>query len=675
MGFTLLCMVALTLICAPFHAARADMPASANHAVSIPEQIDLQSKRLMAAMRQGDLRSARSRVQYLVSLRVKAHIANLTPVAAAFLSRFRHLVAGESSDDAQVLAAMAVDLAPDYPAIYFNLADAYLDRGIRMIGPATGAFFQGLAAYSRYPRGLVTAIGNISFYAVFSIIMMVLMVSVILVFRHGRTLAHDISDLFPSAPAAAFSAPEVARSRSVRFIIQSGLTRTLAFFITFLVLVLPLAAGLGLLVVVLIWTMFIGVYVRRSELAAVIFVHLGIILILPLGILTYMPLAMEQSQGPKLWACLREYCWSDQVEGLNRLLVSQPDDPWVNTALALHRVQGGLNDPRSLTLASHQLMGAQLDPKGSIATLRGNIQVLQALALCPHGKPDKGALVTARESFKSALRSVPDSPQALRGLSIADGILRDTKALEKHIQRLVDVSPEQDLSFVARIRTLTSSDKVCKNLGGISAMLRTPPPPDFATYFRGFDPLESPQAIPFRTLMLGRLPIRWLPVLTLISLLLFLAVLLVRKRYSFAYVCPRCGGVSCDRCNVDASGFDYCPTCLLEQVRPAFLDPLDLVALQRKQDRKRHWVRLLLPLVSLLVPGSGQVMSGRPVRGLMMIGCLSFALGLVLNPTPYLVDYVAYSGSPGPDLPALPPLLLGMVYFWSAIDIWLTRRR
>lgn len=674
--FTLL--VAGTLVSTslfPAASVLADNRVKSVQQVSIPEQIEIHAHRLMASMRRGDLRSARLRIEHLLTLQKTAHITNLTPVAAAFLSRFDNIKVDEPTDEVYSLAALAVGLAPDYPQLWFNLSRAYMNHGVHLIGPATSALFQGLLAYPRYPRGLVTAIGNISFYLTFAILMMILAVSVILLARHGRTLAHDVGDLFPAAPAAAFSAPEVAHSQSIRYIIQSGLTRTLAFIVMFLVMMLPVAAGLGLIVVALIWTLFIGVYVRRSELTSVIFVHLGVFLVLPLSVLTHLPVELRRVEGPALWTCLKEYCWKDEEDKLNRILIKDPDDPWANAALALQEVHDRPGDPDSLRRAFRQMRAARLDPDGVVAILRGNVQVLHGLSLCRNGKPDTDSIAGARLSFETALRSVPNSPEAYRGLAMVEGLLGNRTALEEAIVRLVDLSTEDDLSFIARIRTLSGSSGVCEQIPAMSAMLRIPSPPDWTTYFNGLDITETPVALAFRPIMLGRLPVRWLPALALISLLLLVSVIFVRKRYSFAYICPRCNGVSCVRCNVGASGFDYCPTCLLEQVRPAFLDPLDLIALQRKQDRKRHWIGFFVPLISLLVPGSGQIMTGRPLRGLVMIGCLSFAFGFVLNPTPVIVDATAYIGSPGTDLPTLPPILLGVVYFWSALDIWLTRRR
>ena len=125
---------------------------------------------------------------------------------------------------------------------------------------------------------------------------------------------------------------------------------------------IPVAAGLGLLLVALIWALFTGVYARRSELAAVTLVHLGIICILPLSIITHLPLDAEKAEGATLWSCLREYCWSEKVEQLNLALLREPDDPWVATALALHKVHDGLGETESLRRASRQLMGSAWIP-------------------------------------------------------------------------------------------------------------------------------------------------------------------------------------------------------------------------------------------------------------------------------------------------------------------------
>ena len=124
-----------------------------------------------------------------------------------------------------------------------------------------------------------------------------------------------------------------------------------------------------------------------------------------------------------------------------------------------------------------------------------------------------------------------------------------------------------------------------------------------------------------------------------------------------------------------SSGFDYCPICLFDQVKPAFVDPLDLVARQRRRDEQSARRRTLLPILALAIPGSGQILSGRPVRGCTMILLLALVIALLASPEAPFIDIQAYRGAVSGTLPPLPPVLLVLVYAWSALDVWMTRNR
>jgi len=665
--------VVMTILCADQGLSDTRFPLS--RIASPSAEIAKHSHRLMAAMRRGDLPSARSRLRYLIELRKTSHIGNLTSIAAAFLSRFDVAVFESTPEEVYSLAAISIGLAPDYPQLRFNLSLAYLGGGIRMLGPAMRSFIEGVSAYARYPRGMAIEAGNASFYLLFSVIIMTLVVSTILLLRHVRTLAHDIGDMFPSAPSAAFSASEVAKSRSIRFLVQSGIMRTLTSFVVLLLLVLPAISGIGLLIIALIWTLFISVYSRRAELVTIVLINIGIMAILPLSMLSRLSIESEKGTGSALWSCLMETCRPHQVNDLIRMQNDNPHNSWMGSALAMHYIHDGVGSPRSLNDAAEVINTAIPDSSGTVSTIRGNANVLNALSLCPGGQPQTDSIDTARQSYESALRAVPEMPEAYRGLAIVEGIAGNREAMETAISRLVQVSRDNDLSFIAKIRTLVGTSRTCSLLPSVSSMLRTPSPPHLSIYFGDIRQLNASALPLFGKLLLGHLPIHWLPIVAAISMMFLMFVAWTGRRYSFAYTCPRCGGVSCIRCNVEASGFDYCPTCLLEQVRPAFLDPLDLVALQRKRDRKLKWGSRLLPLVSMVIPGSGQILMGRPLRGLFMIGCLAFSLGFVVYHTPPMVDSTAYIGRPGSELPWFPPVLLGMVYLFSAVDVWQNRQR
>ena len=172
---------------------------------------------------------------------------------------------------------------------------------------------------------------------------------------------------------------------------------------------------------------------------------------------------------------------------------------------------------------------------------------------------------------------------------------------------------------------------------------------------------------------MGRTPVSWLPILGVTGLSALLLLAMFGSHLPFASSCSRCGTVSCRSCNREASGFDYCPTCLFEQVKPAFLDPLDVVAMQRRREEHSDWARTVLPIVSLVLPGVGQLLSGRPLRGAFLLLVLFLAIGAVAFPIPPVVDVDAYAGAIGGGLPLGPPMALAVVYLFSALDTWVNR--
>jgi hypothetical protein len=215
----------------------------------------------------------------------------------------------------------------------------------------------------------------------------------------------------------------------------------------------------------------------------------------------------------------------------------------------------------------------------------------------------------------------------------------------------------------------------CLTPAAVARELRLPPLPAWSLYLHDVDVSRVEPALPWRELLIGSLHPYLPSLVAFAALVLCMIVLSARGRLRLAASCPRCGSVSCPSCNARSSGFDYCPTCLLEQVRPGFLDPLDILAMQERRDARLRRGRTLAPVLALLVPGSGQVLAGRPVRGAIMLLLLAFAVLSVVMPVVPFTDPVGYTGPPGKGLPILPPILLAVVYCFSAIDLWVNRSR
>jgi hypothetical protein len=641
----------------------------------LPEDLRREAANLLLNVDKGDLAAAESAALRLADLREQAEIGNLTQVVAALLARFDRATATDSPARRAALLDAAVSLAPDFPPVRIASAREELSQGTARVGRAAGGLMDALASFVRYPRGLVVEVGNLAYYATAAFSILSVLVALLLVARRGPLLSHDVGDLFPAAPTPGFSVPEVARSRRARFIIGSGLTRILARAVVALLLLLPLAAGAGLLVAATCWIVLVVAYARRAEIVISILVLLAIASVTPLGTLVHLPEVTARSRGEAVWSCLREHCSPEAVRTLTFHVTEEPDDTWARASLAVHEVQSGPLRPASLAVADEHLRAAPPDRRGFIAALHANVSVLRAVATCPAGRPDPGSLGAAVTSYESALKDGGRTPEVLRGLAMAQGLLGDRTAMEATLKEVVAASTDNDLSFVPRIRGSSMTSAACLAPAAVARELRLPRLPDWALYLQDVDVARVEPALPWRELLVGGLHPFMPCLLAVVALILCVLVLSVRGRLRLAASCPRCGSVSCPSCNARSSGFDYCPTCLLEQVRPGFLDPLDLVAMQERRDARLRRGRTLAPVLGLLVPGSGQVLAGRPVRGALMLLLLAFAVLSVVMPVVPFTDPVGYTGPPGKGLPVLPPILLAVVYFFSAIDLWVNRSR
>jgi TM2 domain-containing membrane protein YozV len=642
----------------------------------LPEEIRLDASALAAAMEMQDATAATSAITRLVAHRIEREIGNLTPVATLYLALHADATRTMPLQSAILLARHAVRLAPDFPPMHLHLAHMQLRNGVEGVGPAVGSLSDAISALLRSPRYAFHAGSNVAFYVFMALLLTVLLSAFLFLLRYGAELSHDIGDLFPTAPAGAFSATDLARSRRTRVLFGRGLNRALGFVIVVLALVLPFFAGIGVLGSAIVWLLLVVPYARRAELASVGLLLFAISLLPFMAGLVLLPGTFDSATGPRTWTCLHETCDTDSASRVGDRVNRLPDDPWGRVALALHSFQQAPGDIDALEGAEAQLVQSRLDRTGVVGTFLGNIRVNRALLDCADGTPNRVLLDGAVRSYSEVLDRNPSPPSAtVRGLAIAQGLARDRSGMEETLKTLVAITPDEDLDFVAGIRTLTATSSACRLRDSIVAELRLPRRPDWQVFMDGLAPMQVPPRLPFGGWLEGRIPSAAMPYAAGVGLLVFLVLVFTRSRFRVASTCPRCNEVSCRRCNVESSGFDYCPICLFDQVRPAFVDPLDMIAMQQQRDSHRAKSRLLLPVISLAMPGAGQILSGRPLRGGLMLLLLGLAFGLLISPLAPVVDPLVPMGGIDARLPLGPPVLLIVVYLWSTLDLWVNRQQ
>lgn len=663
-------IVLVLALAGPVHAGeRAGLRAST------PEAFRPDIESLFAAVRRADLDTIAMLLDRLADQREARNIPNLSPLAAGLLPRLQSAIARAPQGVQTGLLRKVVHLAPDLPDVHLALSRAHLAGGFDSIGPAVAALSRAGSAWLANPGAVIRSGASLAFHLFGAIVLCILAVSLLLVVRYRRELIHDVGDLFPASLSEGYSASEVVRARRIRALVGQGLLNVLAISVTLILLALPLFGGLGLLGGALVWILVILRYARRSEVVAS-FVLIATIAALPLvSTLILMPRQFDEAPGPAAFQCLSEFCPDSSLAVIHQRVQQEPGNAVLQHALALHDLQAGPGELPAITMALGRLEPAGNDWTGTVQTFQGNLHLIRALLNCRDGVADAAALAESRRAYDAALKRWPSSTDALRGMSLVQGLQGDRGGREASLSLLVNATSEDELDFVARIRTLSGSANPCGLSSEIISELRIPDPRTPEVFLEGLDLWRLPPALPFGGLLEGRVPVRAIPWVGLICLVLAAVIAWSRSRLQPAYTCPRCNKVSCGHCNIRSSGFDYCPSCLFDQVRPAFVDPLDVVARQRRLDAQLARGRLLRPILALAIPGSGQILSGRPFRGGLMLLVLGIVISLLVNPGTPIVDVYAYPGVIDGELPLLPPVLLLTVYAWSAIDVWMSRSR
>ena len=573
-----------------------------------------------------------SRLRRVIEGRTAAKVANLELVAKAFIRKFDQFVAAMNPEEASRVALLATGIAPDLPDLWFQAARVSLRLGPGGVAPAIRAFQQGLQAVRRDPSMSLAAVRPAIAAIAIGITALVLIIPLMLLIRHAPLLVHDIEDRLLRSSARSFSASDLVRPRNLLDRVRAVLRRSPAIALLCLAVLWPLVAGLGLLPGLLLAAISVAVYASRKEVALTAVVLVLAILLAPVGAALHGSMAPGTLRPPS-WTCLHDYCDESAVVALRE---QTSTDPLARAALALHAIQGRFEDPQALGAAEAWLASYSSSSSGSAdpapppysRTLLAHVRLMHALADCAEGRPNAGYLLAAERTYRQAVQDAPSAAiEALVGLVITEKLLRAEDAARAALDRLT--TSGGDATFLDRIPFDRESDAPCRLREAVARELALPSlPAASGSWTDRFWPDLSP-ALPLAGWTLGYLPPWILAVFSALCLLALPVLRFLGRRRDLAQHCPRCGAVSCRECDIRSVGFDACPSCLLEQVRPAFVDPHDLVALRMRRDRTREWRRALEILSAPLLPGVPQLLGGRTGRGALLLGLAVLSVVLV----------------------------------------------
>ncbi len=647
----------------------------------LPPSIENPVRRMLASLRPGNEDEAATQVRAVVEARVAAHVANLDGVAAAFLHRFAEVAERARPEDAVRLAHLAVALAPDLPDLRFNLARAQFRRGVPGLVPGIQALVEAWRSYGRHPPALLAVLGRVAFPVAWGGVLFVILVPLLLVLRHGSVLVHDLGDRFAAQGSRGVTATAVPRSRRLADRVRLVLRRSPAVALVAIALLWPLVAGLGLVPGLLLAALAVTMYASRAEIATILVVFVVAFLLVPAGMALHLPVQAASGPGARAWSCLHGVCDRETRAALQQDTAAGASDPWAGVALAVHALRNHAADAGALAEAESRLRTAEAaDRSGIVATLVGHVHLLHALSDCAEGRPNVGDLLAAERAYQTAAglaagnpasdRGAANPSHALIGLAVTERLLARREAARAALDRVA--SSGGDPTVLDRIPFDEHAEEPCHLHAVVVRSLTWPSPPDWDVYLGGTKVSDVAPALPFAPLILGMLPAAALPFAAVLALVGLPFAVFAGRRRTLAERCPRCGNVSCRNCDIRATGFDCCPSCLARSARPAFVDPMDIVAIERARDRRRESWRAVQVVGALAVPGAVQVATGSPLRGIVLIAALAGGLGIIARPANLFLW--GGGGGSGGGVPVTAIVLLGAAAGLSAADVWLRRR-
>ena len=107
--------------------------------------------------------------------------------------------------------------------------------------------------------------------------------------------------------------------------------------------------------------------------------------------------------------------------------------------------------------------------------------------------------------------------------------------------------------------------------------------------------------------------------LSLFALFAAIGALVSSRRHPAAKRCVRCGRPFCHLCKSGREANDYCTQCVHLFVVGDGLAPETKTRKLYEIDRHDRWSRLIRRSASLLLPGAGDVLGGRPVAGALLL--------------------------------------------------------
>jgi tetratricopeptide (TPR) repeat protein len=554
-------------------------------------------------------------------LRHELAIKNLYLHANVLMRQAEKAQRSRNEKRAEFLLSAAIEMAPDLPeahlarAYFWFLQDPF----------SLARFFGGIADYvmttwrNHGVRNRILV--NLTMGLLFGLGLFAGLLCCVQMLRVIRLFLHDFHHLFP---------------KGVSFF-QTGILGVM-------ILLLPVYFRLGLVVVLMTWLCVAWIYQTWRERSWTL-LALSFLVSMPFGFgLVANGLSEPSDYASDLNAVVLGSPSEQSVIRLEARLVEHPADHVILAALgSYYKRMGELNVAKA-----HYSKAIQY--KGNSAVLHNNLGNIHFL---------QNNIAAAIAYYQQATYLEPDFSAAYFNLSKAFYRRADLKngAQSRHEANRLDKDLVSSLNDLAksRLANYVVADAVIPE-----DWLRDPA--------RAQDSEQQRMALALWQGLGGVNSLTEFWVCGIGAFVLLLLMLYLRPRVFTTNTCVRCGRSACRRCSPELRNDGLCSQCFHAFVEKSGVDARSRISkeIQIRQHRRRK--ESLARGISFVMPGVGQLLKGRTIRGgaLLLLACL--VLGQILF-TDHVVRNTSALGS-GYNLPWLAVLsvLFSGFYLWAIID-------
>jgi tetratricopeptide (TPR) repeat protein len=550
------------------------------------------------AVREADPARAERSAAALLAARRELGIENLFGMAAAELRESRRALAGNGSARAVAHAELAVQLAPDLADAHLGLARARFSHSPGNVGPVVSALGDALAAGMRDPQTSRAFIADVLGAGLAAVFAAAIAVVVVLMLRHLRRFLHDLQHV-PLVGAAGVQAS----------------------FLALVLLASPILFGAGAFAVAALAALVSFAYQSRRE---------RVVTAVAIAALAALPWVAGQGARATWWT-------GTLAEEVDRLERGAPADAEVD---ALAAKAASASDPAPLYAA----LGRHFKREGKLPEARRwYAAATEADPRAPELLVNDGNVLLLQGDLEGAKAAY------LAATDRAAGDLTVLAAAHYNLSKLYLRSSDMEKSAASREKAEREDEAFLRKYGSDDDFSANRYVVDVPVKAARLDAMARASAdgdavrMWAESRVAGALPGRLLAPITGLVLGLLGLLALAARRLKPSHACERCGGAACRRCDRNAGAM--CGACINVFTRRGVVDARDRLRKESEVRRHERLSRFSTRALALVGGGVGQVWSGRPVLGALLIAGIAFlvtvaALWRGLLPPPLPTPYV-----------------------------------